>query len=67
MRYTELNLFGVFVSPLSLMLLVAWLGLQVVRRIADWFGLSRHLWHPALASAAIYVIVLSAVVILAGS
>jgi hypothetical protein len=63
MRYFELNVFGVYVSPISAMLLAAWLILLVIRRIADRTGLWRRLWHPALASLALYVIVLSLIVI----
>jgi hypothetical protein len=65
MRFTEIDLFGVFVSPMAVMLLAAWVVLQLVRRIADRMGLWRHLWHPALASTATYVIVLSAIIVLA--
>ena len=63
MRYVELDIFGVFVSPLSAMLLAAFVGYVILRRIADWCGLWRHVWHPALASLALYIIVLSAIVI----
>jgi len=66
MRFAEIDLFGVFVSPMAVMLLIAWIVLQLLQRIADRAGLWRHLWHPALASTATYVIVLSAIVILAG-
>ncbi len=65
MRFTEINVFGVFVSPMSVMLLAAWVVVHLLHRIADRTGLWRHLWHPALASAATYVIVLSAIVIFA--
>ena len=63
MRYVELNVFGVFISPLAAMLLAAWVVLLLLRRIADRTGLWRHLWHPALASLAVYVILLSAIII----
>jgi hypothetical protein len=66
MRYVELDIFGVFVSPISAMMLVAFVVYSVVWRIADRYGLWRHLWHPALASVALYIIVLSAIVISAG-
>jgi hypothetical protein len=67
MRYSELNLFGVFVSPMSAMLLAAWLLLVALRRVANRLGLWRKVWHPALASLAVYVILLSLIVIGAGS
>jgi hypothetical protein len=34
-----------------------------VRRIADRFGLLRHVWHPALFIFALYIIVLSSMVL----
>jgi protein AaeX len=48
MRFTEVNLFGVYVAPISVMMLAAWLFLIALRRGADHFGLLRHVWHPAL-------------------
>jgi protein AaeX len=66
MRFTETNLFGVYVAPISLMLVAAWLVTIALRRVAARFGLSRHVWHPALFVFAIYLIVLSSMVLLAG-
>jgi hypothetical protein len=48
------------------MMLAAWVGLVVVRRVADRFGAWQLVWHPALASLAVYVILLSLIVILVG-
>ena len=66
MRYAEVNLFGVLVSPIAPMLLAAWLLLLGVRRVAHRTGLTRHVWHPALANLCVLVIILSAIVILVG-
>jgi hypothetical protein len=63
MRYTEVNLFGIFVSPIAPMLLAAWLVLMALRRASDRTGLTRRIWHPALANLSVLVIVLSAIVI----
>ncbi len=63
MRYAEVNIFGVLVSPMAPMLLSAWLLLMAVRRVADRTGLTRRIWHPALANLAVLVIILSAIVI----
>jgi hypothetical protein len=63
MRFSEIDLFGVFVSPVSVMMFAAWVGLLIVRRILDRLGLMRHLWHPALAGLAIYVMILSAIAV----
>jgi len=59
MRFTEINLFGVYVAPISLMMVGAWLVTIALRRVADRFGLLRYVWHPALFAFAMYVIVLS--------
>jgi hypothetical protein len=59
MRFTEINLFGVYVAPISLMMIGAWLVTIALRRVADRFGLLRYVWHPALFAFALYVIVLS--------
>ena len=60
MSLTEINLFGVYVAPISLMMVGAWLVTIALRRLADRFGLLRYVWHPALFVFAVYIIVLSA-------
>jgi len=59
MRFTEINLFGVYVAPISVMMVAAWLVTIGLRRIAARFGLMRYVWHPALFVFAVYIIVLS--------
>jgi hypothetical protein len=66
MRYTELNLLGVYVAPIAPMMVAAWVLLIPVRRLADHFGLLRYVWHPALFVFAVYMVLLSALVLLAG-
>jgi hypothetical protein len=66
MRYTEINLFGVYVAPIAPMIVAGWVLLIPLRRVADRFGLLRYVWHPALFLFAIYLIVLSAIVLVAG-
>ena len=63
MRFAEVDLFGVYVAPISLMMVAAWLVLIALRRVADHFGLLRHVWHPALFVFACYMIVLSSIVL----
>jgi len=65
MRFAEINLFGVFVAPMSLMLPAAWVITIALRRVAVRLGVLRHVWHPALFVFAVYVIVLSTIVIAA--
>jgi hypothetical protein len=65
MRFTEFNLFGVYVAPVSMMLVAAWLMLVPLRRAASHFALLRFVWHPALFVFAVYTILLSSIVLLA--
>jgi hypothetical protein len=59
MSFTGINLFGVYVAPISVMMVVAWFITIALRRIATRFGLLRYVWHPALFVFAVYIIVLS--------
>ena len=64
MRFTEIDLFGVYVAPMSLMMVAAWFVTISLRRIASRFGLLRYVWHPALFVFAVYMIVLSSITIM---
>jgi hypothetical protein len=64
MSFTEVNLFGVYVAPISLMMVAAWLIVIPLRRVADHFDLLRHVWHPALFVFAVYLIMLSCIVLI---
>ncbi len=67
MRFTDINLFGVYVAPISIMMIEAWLITIVLSRVAGRWGLLRYVWHPALFVFAVYIIVLaSSILILAG-
>ena len=66
MSFVEINLFGVYVAPISVMMVAAWLVLIALRRVADRFGLLRHTWHPALFVFAVYMILLSSIVLVVG-
>jgi hypothetical protein len=46
------------------MMVAAWLVLIALRRVADHFGLLRHVWHPALFVFAAYMILLSSTVLI---
>ena len=65
MSFAEVDLFGVYVAPISVMMVAAWLALVALRRMADRFGLLRHVWHPALFDFAFYIIILSSIVLIA--
>jgi hypothetical protein len=64
MRFTEIDLFGVCIAPISIMMAAAWLIFIPLQHIADHFGLLPHVWHPALFMFAVYMIVLSSIVLL---
>ena len=64
MRFTEINLFGVYVAPISVMIVVAWAITIGLRRFAARYGLLRYVWHPSLFVFAVHVIVLSSMVLL---
>ena len=64
MKFAEVNLFGVYVAPIAVMMVAAWLILIALRRVADHFGLVRHTWHPALFVFAVYMILLSSIVLI---
>jgi hypothetical protein len=66
-RFTEINLFGVYVAPISVMMVAAWVVAIGLRRLAARFGLLRYVWHPSLFVFAIYMIVLSSIVLLVGA
>jgi protein AaeX len=59
MRFSEVDLFGVYVAPISIAMMAAWFVTIGLRRVATSIGLLRYAWHPALFVFAIYVIVLS--------
>jgi hypothetical protein len=64
MRFSEIDLFGVYVAPISVLIVAAWIVIIVLRRIANRFGLLSFVWHPALFIFAIYTILLSSIVLL---
>ena len=63
MSFAEINLFGVYVAPISLLMVAAWVVTTGLRRFAAQFGLLRYVWHPALFVFAVYTIVLSSIVL----
>jgi len=64
MNFVEVDLLGVYVAPISVMMVAVWLVLIALRRVADHFGLLRHVWHPALFVSAAYMILLSSTVLI---
>ena len=64
MRFTDINLFGVYVAPISIMMIESWLITIVLRRVAGRWGLLRYVWHPARFVFAVYIIVLSSSILI---
>ena len=64
MRFTEIDIFGVYVAPISVLMAAAWIVMIVLRRIASRIGLLENVWHPSLLQFAVYIIILSSSVLL---
>jgi protein AaeX len=64
MRFTEINLFGLYVAPITLIMGVGWVAYVLVRRTGDRFRLTQRVWHPALFELALYVIIVSSIVLI---
>jgi hypothetical protein len=62
-RFTEINLFGIYVAPISVLLIASWVVTIALRRLAARFGLLRHVWHPAAVIFSVSIIVLSSMVL----
>ena len=63
MRFVEIDILGVYVAPISLLMVAAWLVTVAARQVASRVGLLRHIWHPALFVFSLYIMVLSAMVL----
>lgn len=63
MTFSEVNIFGVYVAPISIMMLVAWLVTLLLRWLLMRSGLLRHVWHPSLLAFSLFLIVLSLMVL----
>jgi protein AaeX len=59
LKFVEIDLLGVYVAPMSLLILGAWFVTVALRLVASRFGLLTNVWHPALFVFAVYMIVLS--------
>ncbi|HZM08467.1 MAG TPA: DUF1656 domain-containing protein [Methylocella sp.] len=64
MPFPEVDIFGIYAAPIAILMLLAWLLLVLIRRIADRLGFFVYdVWHPALFNAALYLILLSGLVL----
>ena len=66
MNYSSIDIYGVYVAPIAAILPFAWVATLAFRRAANRFGLLRWVWHPALFVFSVFVVILSAMVLVAG-
>ena len=59
MSFSEVDLFGVYVAPAAVILVVAALAFAALRRATNGLGVPRRVWHPALFEFAVYVVIVS--------
>ena len=64
MRFVEIDLFGVYVAPIALRIVAAWVVTIALRQMISRFGLLEQVWHPTLFVAAVYMTVLSSMVLI---
>jgi hypothetical protein len=64
LRFAEINLFEVYIAPITVLMLAAWLVTVALRRLATRFRLVRFVWHPSLFFFSVYIIVLSSTVLI---
>jgi hypothetical protein len=67
LKFVEVDLLGVYLAPISVMIVAAWFITMVLRRVAGRFGLLAYVWHPALFVFAVYIVVLSSIVLVTAS
>jgi hypothetical protein len=58
-RLAEINVFGVYLAPISVQMIAVWLIVLALRAVASRFDLLRYVWHPALFVFSVYIILLS--------
>jgi len=63
MTFSEVNVFGVYVAPISVMILAACLVTLLLRWLLMRSGLVRQVWHPPLFAFSLFLIVLSLMVL----
>jgi protein AaeX len=63
LKFFEINVLDVYIAPISLLIVAAWSVTVALRRVASRFGLLRHVWHPVLFVFAVYMIMLSSIVL----
>ncbi len=65
-KLTEIDLIGVYVAPIALLAFLAWILLLLGRRLVMHSGAQPHVGHPPLFGLALYIIVLSILILAVG-
>jgi hypothetical protein len=60
----EINIFGVYISPFAVVLVLGLLIFLPVRACLDHFQFDKYVWHRPLADACIYIIVMGLLVLI---
>ncbi len=58
---SEINIYGLFVTPMLVWTLIALAICAVIRKLIGWFGLYRFVWHRPLFDLSLLVIVIGVV------
>jgi hypothetical protein len=66
MSFVEIDVFGVLISPLLPLMMIAFAITMMLRWIAVERGWVRGIWHPALFEFSTFLIILTATVLLFG-
>jgi hypothetical protein len=64
MSFVEIDLFGVLISPLVPLIALAFAITMALRWLAVETGRARWVWHPALFEFSLFLIVLTAMVLI---
>lgn len=65
MMLKEVNVFGIFVAPMALYLVIGAIAFASVRKAIAYFKLGRFIWHPSLFDVALFVSFVSLTTIVA--
>ena len=65
MGLTEIDVFGVYVSPYAVLLVAIWAVVFALRVVLTRLGILIHAWHPALLVFSLFAATFSAAVLVA--
>ena len=67
MSFVEIDVFGVFISPIVPLIVIAFAITMVLRLVAVELGWIRGIWHTALFEFSVFLIILMATVLTFGT